>query len=434
MNARNTALSALIATRRQGAWSDGILKQYIARDGLDRRDAAFCSSLCYGVLQNRMLLDFYISGFLNGKLRDLQPVVLDILRLGMYQIAFLDKVPSSAAVNEAVEQCKRYANKRAAGLVNGVLRAAARADVLPQLDDLAIKYSHPQALVDLLRESVGDAMLVPLLASDNAPAPTTLQVNPLIPGSEHAVQELLDAGAALTPHPWLDGCWLAKGTGNLEQLEAFQDGRIFVQDAAARLAAMASGVAPGMRVIDVCAAPGGKSFAAAMQMQNEGSVLSCDIHPHKMELIEKGAQRLGITIVQPRVQSAAERRAEFVDAFDVVIADVPCSGLGVIRKKPDIRYKDLAQTERLPALQSAILDNVSAYVKPGGALLYSTCTVLRRENEDVARGFLARHSEFQLEAFKVPAGAQLENDGMLTLLPCVHGTDGFFICKLRRIR
>lgn len=433
MNARGTALSALIATRRQDAWSDGVLKQYIARDGLDRRDAAFCSSLCYGVLQNRMLLDFYISHFLSGKLKDLQPVVLDILRLGVYQLVFMDKVPASAAVNEAVEQCKTYANRRAAGLVNGVLRAISRAQTLPEPPDLATKYSHPHELVTLLRQSVGEEKLEPLLESDNRPVPTVLQLNPLFENADATLRELENAGVSLTPHPWLSGCYFAKGTGDLTQLPAFHDGRVFVQDAAARLAAIASGVTPDMRVLDTCAAPGGKSFAAAMQMQNRGSIISCDIHAHKLSLIEKGAQRLGVSIIKTRLQSAAVREEAFLDAFDVVIADVPCSGLGVIRKKPDIRYKDLAQTEQLPQLQSAILDNVSAYVRKGGVLLYSTCTVLRRENQDVALDFLARHSEFRLEPFAVPSGALLENDGMLTLLPCVHGTDGFFICKMRRI-
>ena len=168
MNARTTALSALIATRRQNAWSDGVLKEYIARDRLDARDAALASRLCYGVLQNRMLLDFYIAHFLNGKLRELQPVVLDILRLGAFQIVFLDKIPASAAVNEAVEQCKSYANRRAAGLVNGLLRAMARSrDALPEPPDLATKYSHPQKLVELLEESVGKDAIEPLLKSDN---------------------------------------------------------------------------------------------------------------------------------------------------------------------------------------------------------------------------------------------------------------------------
>ena len=393
MNARTTALSALIATRRQNAWSDGVLKEYIARDRLDARDAALASRLCYGVLQNRMLLDFYIAHFLNGKLRELQPVVLDILRLGAFQIVFLDKIPASAAVNEAVEQCKSYANRRAAGLVNGLLRAMARSrDALPEPPDLATKYSHPQKLVELLEESVGKDAIEPLLKSDNEITPTILHANPLRADAESVFAELEEAGAVLTPHPWL----------------------------------------PGMQVLDACAAPGGKSFAAAMQMRNEGSILSCDIHPHKLTLIEKGAERLGITMLQTRLQNAAEHDPALDGQFDAVIADVPCSGLGVIRKKPDIRYKPLEPLARLPELQRAILENVCRYVKPGGTLVYSTCTVLRRENEAVAEAFLEEHPDLSPETIPAPTGFGLENDGMLTLLPFKHDTDGFFICRMRK--
>ena len=433
MNARTTALSVLIATRRQNAWSDGALKEYILRDRLDARDAALASRLCYGVLQNRMLLDFYIAHFLNGKLRELQPVVLDILRLGAFQIAFLDKIPVSAAVNEAVEQCKTYANKRASGLVNGVLRAMARSrDALPQPEDLATKYSHPQALVELLRESIGEDRLEAFLRADNEITPTILHANPLRAPAQAVYEELTQQEVTLTAHPWMPDCWLAQGTGNLERLDAFREGRVYVQDPAAHLAAQAAGVGPGMNVLDACAAPGGKSFAAAMQMKDQGKITSCDIHPHKLTLIEKGAERLGISIIQTALQNAAERNELYLDKMDVVIADVPCSGLGVIRKKPDIRYKALEPLEKLPPLQGAILDNVCAYVKPGGVLLYSTCTVLKRENEAVCEAFLAAHPEFSLEAFPVPSGAGLENGGMLTLLPGVHDTDGFFICKMRK--
>lgn len=433
MNARTTALSALIATRRQNAWSDGVLKEYIARDRLDARDAALASRLCYGVLQNRMLLDFYIAYFLNGKLRELQPVVLDILRLGAFQIVFLDKIPASAAVNEAVEQCKSYANRRAAGLVNGLLRAMARnRDALPEPPDLATKYSHPQKLVELLEESVGKDAIEPLLKSDNEITPTILHANPLRADAESVFAELEEAGAVLTPHPWLPDCRLAQGTGNLERLDAFRDGRVYVQDPAAHLAALASGVEPGMQMLDACAAPGGKSFAAAMQMRNEGSILSCDIHPHKLTLIEKGAERLGITMLQTRLQNAAEHDPALDGQFDAVIADVPCSGLGVIRKKPDIRYKPLEPLARLPELQRAILENVCRYVKPGGTLVYSTCTVLRRENEAVAEAFLKEHPDLSPETIPAPTGFGLENDGMLTLLPFKHDTDGFFICRMRK--
>lgn len=433
MSARTTALCALIATRRQGAWSDGILKEYVQRDRLERRDAALAATLTYGVMQNRMLLDHYLEQVVSGGLSRLQPAMLDILRLGAYQILLLDKIPDSAAVNEAVEQTKRYVNQKAAGMTNGALRALSRKkESLEAPKDFATKYSHPQALVDLLTDSVGRDQIESFLRADNEPAPTCLQINPLLSDPDEVERALTEQEILFRKHPWLPGCYLVTGTGNLARLELFTSGKVYVQDASAKLAAMAAGVQPGMRVLDTCAAPGGKSFALAMEMKNEGSVTSCDIHAHKISLIEKGAERLGISIITAREADASKFQEEFKDGFDVVVADIPCSGLGVIRKKPDIRYKDLAPTERLPAVQAAILENVSRYVRPGGALLYSTCTVLRRENEDVANAFLARHPAFHLEAFTVPDGLDGQNGGMLTLYPHVHEADGFFICKLRK--
>ena len=260
MNARTTALSALIAMRRQDAWADGALKDYTARDRLDRRDAALAARLLYGVVQNRMLLDFYLAQAVASPLTKLQPVVLDILRLGAYQILFLDKIPVSAAVNEAVEQTKTYANKRAAGLVNGSLRTLARRkDELEKPHDLATKYSHPQPLVDCLRASMDEETLEAFLAADNDIPKTALQANPLKASAEQVAAALDEARIACEPHPWLPGCFLVSGTGNLESLPLFQSGAVYVQDAAAKLAVLASGAAPGMRVLDCCAAPAARA-------------------------------------------------------------------------------------------------------------------------------------------------------------------------------
>ena len=209
-------------------------------------------------------------------------------------------------------------------------------------------------------------------------------------------------------------------------------GVFYSQEPSASSAAPLLGVQPGMRVLDLCAAPGGKSFAAAMQMENTGSILSCDLHAHKISLIEKNAARLGISILKAEQRSASEFDPALEAQFDLVIADVPCSGLGVIRKKPDIRYKPLDAIERLPEVQRAILETVSRYVKPGGALLYSTCTVRKEENEAVALPFLQAHPEFSLEPFPVPDGLDLPNEGYAALLPHKHAADGFFICKLRK--
>lgn len=433
MGARTTALSVLIACRRQGAFSDGALKEYTARDRLDRRDAALAARLCYGVEQNRLLLDFYLSRFVRGRLKDLQPVVLDILRLGAYQILFLEKVPDAAAVNEAVTQTKKYANARASGLVNGVLRSLSRGkNALPEPPDLATKYSHPAELVVLLQASLGAETEAFLRANNEAPE-TVLQWNPLRGSEQTLLEELDEKQIAWERHPWLPGCYLVRGTGDLRGLAAFETGLVYVQDAAARAAALASGVEPGMRVLDCCAAPGGKSFAAAIAMQNRGDITSCDLHAHKIALIEAGGARLGISILHAQQQDATVFCPEWGQAMDVVIADVPCSGLGVIRKKPDIRYKDVAQLAGLSRVQTAILETVCRYVKPGGTLLYSTCTVLKRENEHILEAFLAAHPEFQPERFTLPAGSGVTDTAMATLLPQRSATDGFFIGKLRRI-
>ncbi len=435
MSARVTALSALIACRKQGAWADGVLKEYIARDRLDRRDAALASRLCYGVLQNRMLLDHHIQNLLTGGMNKLQPVVLDILRLGLYQILMMDKIPASAAVNEAVEQGKRYANRSAAGLINGVLRRAVREkDQLLPPQDLSTRYSHPRPLVDLLIDAVGQENIEALLKSHNETAQTTIQVNTLVTDDQTVLCALEDIGAEAVPHPWLPHAYHISGFGNLEQIPLFRDGGFFVQDPAARLAVEAAGLCPGMQVLDGCSAPGGKSFAAALAMENKGHIYSCDIHAHKIELLKKGAERLHISIMEPMLQDASKPVDAWEKAMDAVIADVPCSGLGVIRKKPDIRYKNLDDLAKLPEIQKRILDQLCRYVKPDGVLLYSTCTILKRENEDVVSCFLENHPEFSLEAFPLPDGLPGETTGMLTLLPSVHGTDGFFICKLRRTR
>ncbi|MGO5115603.1 16S rRNA (cytosine(967)-C(5))-methyltransferase RsmB [Candidatus Avoscillospira sp. LCP25S3_F1] len=434
MSARNTALAALIACRKNDAWSDGILKDYIRRDRLDSRDAALATRLCYGVVQNRLLLDFYLTEFVKGGVRKLQPVVQDILRLGVYQIVFMDRIPPSAAVNEAVEQGKRYANPRAAGLVNGVLRSVLRAgENLPQPTDLATRYSHPAGLVELLQDNVGEDLLEPLLQSHNTAPATVVQVNPLKTTEADLCRRWDEQGVAYVPHPWMPGCYELSGTGNLEQMDTFRDGSLLVQDAAAKLPAVVADIEPGMSILDCCAAPGGKSFAAAMALQNRGKIISCDIHPHKIQLIEKGAERLGIETLTAQVQDASAFNPQWENAMDVVLADVPCSGLGTIRKKPDIRYKALKPLEGLPAVQRRILDNVCRYVRPGGVLVYSTCTILRRENEDIVDSFLQEHPDFAAERMALPEGLGAGAVSRLTLLPCVHQCDGFFVAKLRKL-
>ena len=440
MDAREAALLTLNACNRQGGWSDGVLKKQLAAAKLDSRDAALATQLCFGVLQNQLLLDFYLSQFSNIALSRMEGKVLQALRLGAYQMLFLDRIPHSAAVNCSVEMTKRLCkNPRAAGMVNGILRSVERnLDHLPAIPNtdpvsyLSILYSHPEWLVKEFCMTLGTEEGAKLLAADNHQPPMTVMVNTLRGTAEQVAQRLTEQRVEVTPHPWLDDCLVLSKTGDLEGLEAFREGLFYVQDPASHLAVEAAEVRPGMRVLDCCAAPGGKSFAAGIAMKNEGELISCDIHPHKKKLLQAGADRLGLSLLRPMTADGKVFRPEWEGAFDRVLVDAPCSGLGVIRKKPDIRYKDPEPLKGLPEVQRAILDNASRYVRPGGILLYSTCTLLPRENEEVVRWFLEGHKDFKAESFTLPGPVGTAADGLVTLLPHRHGTDGFFICRMRR--
>ena len=432
--ARSVALDALLACENQGAWSDGYLKKAIREAGLDSRDAGLCTRLCCGVLQNEMLLDALLDRFAKPPVARMEPAVRGCLRLGLYQILFLDRVPDSAAVNESVSLARgRCRNPRAAGLVNAILRNLLRErEDLAMPEDLPTRYSHPAWLVEEFSKALGGEGVEELLAADNGEVPTAAQVNTLRITPQALLERLKSEGVEAQPHPWLEGCLLLSGTGNLEALPSFQEGLFYIQDPAARLAVLASGVTAGQRVLDACAAPGGKSFAAAMQMAGEGSITSCDIHPKKVELIRSGAARLGISTLDAMVQDGKRCKAEWLNSFDTVLTDVPCSGLGIIRKKPDIRYKDPEPLLGLPRIQSEILNNCAQYVRPQGVLLYATCTVLERENSAVVADFLDKRKDFILESFTLPGPIGTVESGMLTLWPHIHGTDGFFFAKLRR--
>ena len=440
MDAREVALLTLNACQRQGGWSDGVLKKQLAAAGLDSREAALATQLCFGVLQNQLLLDFYLASFSNIPLKRMEGKVLQALRLGAYQMLFLTKIPHSAAVNRSVEMTRAHCkNPRAAGMVNGILRSMERSlnrlPTIPQEDPaayLSTLYSHPAWLVKEFILSLGQEEAAQLLAENNSQPPTCIMVNTLKTTAEELTARLEEHRITVAPHPWMENCLLLSKTGALEQLDAFQQGLFYVQDPASRLAAIAAAPAPGMRVLDCCAAPGGKSFACAIAMGDRGEVVSCDLHPHKKALIQAGADRLGLTCIHPKTADASAFRPEWEGAFDLVLVDAPCSGLGVIRKKPDIRYKDPEALAGLPAVQSAILANAARYVRPGGTLLYSTCTLLRRENEEVAGRFLETDSTFKPESFTLPGPVGTAASGMVTLWPHRHGTDGFFICKLRK--
>ena len=432
--AREAALAALEKCRRDGAWSGAAIDTAIKKSTLDTREAALASRLCLGVLQNGTLCDFYIDSFCTAK--KLEPKVRDILRMGVYQLLFLDKIPARAAVNESVKLCRSAGYERASGLVNAILRrVSTEKESLPEIpnpgtaEHLSIKYSHPLWIADRLIKEHGYDFAESFLKCCNTPPTLDIQVNTLkISAAEYA--DMLDrSGMAFRAFDFPSGCIELAG-GNVAALPGFDDGLFYVQDRAARLAAEIAGAAPGWAVLDTCSAPGGKAFASALRMNNKGSILACDIHEKKLGLIQRGAEKLGIDIIKTRACDAREYNSEMDSQFDLVIADVPCSGIGVIRKKPEIRARKESEIANLPAIQLDILCNAAKAVKPGGALLYSTCTVLRDENESVVERFLEINNSFALSAYAL--GEETVENGMRTFWPNVDGTDGFFAARLIR--
>ena len=440
--AREVAAFTLFSMEEDGAWSDGALHHYLDRAGLAPRDRALATRLAYGVVQNRMLCDWYLRQFSKVRLSKITPRVHICLQLGIYQLALTDRIPAHAAVAETVTLIRNYAhaNDRTVGFANGVLRAVAQAveeNRLPRLNCpdkenfYSLRYSHPEWLVRLLSAQYGQKETAAILAANNAAAPVSIRVNRLRSTREAVLERLSADGFSVQPHPTAEAIILAE-SGDIASHPLFAEGIVTIQDTASAVCVELLDPQPGAFVLDCCAAPGGKTFYIAERMRNQGTLISCDIYEHKLEKIQAGAQRLGLSIVQPTLQDAAQFRAEWAGKADSVLCDVPCSGMGIIRKKPEIRYKDAQEIQELPTIQKSILENCAQYVKPGGTLVYSTCTILERENQAVVQEFLAQHAEFQAEPISHPVFGTSEN-GMITLLPSIHNTDGFFIAKLRRL-
>lgn len=432
---RQAAYQVLMRCRKNGAWSEDAISAEITKCGLDTRDGALCSRIAIGVLQNVSLLDFYISCYCTTPLKKLDPRVLDILRLSAYQLLFMDKIPVSAAVNEGVALCKKQVNPKASGLCNAVLRRIAEnRDKLPEVpgkpgaEYLSVQYSHPLWYVEELVEQYDYDFAEQVLAANNMTPPVYAHGNTLHGGVDlvEALQEF-EAEASELP-----GSVVLTTTAGITNSEAFRNGDFYIQDMAAKLAALVGDAKPGMTVLDACAAPGGKTIASAMLMNDHGRIISCDIHEKKLRLIHENMVRLGISIVETRVMDARKPAEDLYEAADLIIADVPCSGLGVIRRRPEIRWKNRDELDALPRIQLDILEGLAPCLKHGGTLVYSTCTVRSKENELLVRAFLDKHKEFEIEPFTLPCGIGEVPSGMMTFWPHLYGTDGFFVCKMRK--
>ena len=426
---RKTAYEVLLDMETNQSYSNLALNNFIEKNKPE--NPAFVRELVYGVLENRILLDYYLAQLVASGLKKVKKQDLTILRMGVYQILAMDSVPDYAAINESVVLARKFCRGRDK-FINGVLRNFQRrqAELEASLPDrsfdpakyLSVRYSAASWLVDLWLAAYGLDKTEGLLAASNGRPLLCLRTNLLKGTREELMQRLVEAGYQVEAGTLSGRSILVtgKGTGILEH-DLFREGWFSVQDEASTLTADTVNPKPGNLAVDVCAAPGGKTMAMAELMGTEGEIYAFDIYEHKLKLIQDQAARLGTGIVKTRCQDGRIALKELEGQADCVLADVPCSGLGVIRRKPEIKTKDHAEMDfaELVQRQKEILESASTYVKPGGTLVYSTCTVNPEENEEQVRMFCERHPEFKLESMK-----QLMPD---------RETDGFFISKMSRV-
>ncbi len=436
MNLREIALSLLNEYELDGKYVNLSLTSHRA-DRLSREERAALTALLYTTVEHKLTYDYYISALAKRSTDKIDVTVLNILRLGMCQIVDMASIPDFAAVNETVKLARGRSER---SFVNGVLRAAARAKgegKLPLPDRkksaaryISVAYSFPLWLTRHFIELLGERECEALFEKFNSISYTDLTVNLSKIARDELIARFSEAGITAEPSPYSALTVRIAGSVNPTALPGFGDGLFFVQDTASAISALALDTKEGDAVLDVCACPGGKSFSAAILAGVEGSVLSLDIHESKLPLIESGRDRLGLNNITVRAHDATVSDPRLYDSFDRVICDCPCSGLGVLSKKPDMRYRDPEGISELPELQYSILETSCRYVKAGGALVYSTCTLSKDENEGVVSRFLDTHPDF--EAADFTAGTLVSCKGMLTLWPHIHSTDGFFIAKLTK--
>lgn len=436
-DARMTAAKLLMRMENSGSYSNILLDHALSASELSERDKAFAAALFYGVTERQLTLDYVIEKNSNLPFAKLDKNTVIVLRMGLYQILYMPSMPESAAVNESVKLCKKLKLFHATGFVNGLLRGFIRSGKkiefggLSDEERLSVEFSCPKRLTEKWTEEYGAENARKILEASIGAPPIYARVNTMRVSEDELVRLLKKDGIKAEVFPRLSGCVKLEKTGDIEKSQAFKDGLFHVQDVSSQLCCLTLRPIVNETVIDICAAPGGKSFTMAELMGNNGRVISMDLYEQRVGLIAEGARRLGLRIVEPRVNNAVSFNEELPQA-DRVLCDVPCSCLGTIRRKPEIKYKDEDVSE-LPRLQRAILEISARYVKVGGTLVYSTCTLSKAENEGVAEDFARSHDDFAPIVQTLPyIGA--ENAPMRTFFPEKDGGDGFFTASFRRVK
>lgn len=451
LTARDVALDALLQMEKNEGYSNLVIDKALKAAGLDRRDGALASTIFYGVLEKKLTLDYFISQCLRTPSKKLDKTVNMALRCGAYQILYLDRVPDSAAVNEAVNGIKGRGRAAYSGFVNGVLRSMIRRKgefSLPEGDSLralSLRYSVPQGLVSLWIKAYGRDITRRLLGSLTEQAPIYLRVNSQKTTSDALAGSLAERGVLFERYQTPPETGILRGASPAG-LPEFEEGLFHVQDLSAQLVCEILDPRPGENVCDCCAAPGGKTFTVAEKMEGKGSVTALDLYKGRTRLIEDGARRLGLVNVTAKTADLT-KPVENLPPMDRVLCDAPCSGFGVIRRKPEIRYKDLSCLDELPELQTAILKNAARLVRPGGTLVYSTCTLDPRENGEVAERFLQENNDFIPMKIELPAVRRGGDEGSggtglsrcidepshhLTMMPFAGASDVFFAAAFRK--
>lgn len=435
--ARDVALRALLQIHRQNGYSNIVLDQALNTSGLDSRDGALASAIVYGVLERRITLDYYLSQCLKDPRKKLDPTVQAALRCGAYQILFLDRVPDAAAVNETVNALKNMEKAQFSGFVNGVLRGLIRRKEQikpPDGDSLrarSLRYGVPQELIGLWQQSYGDEFTRSLLGSLMEKPALYVRINKMKATPQQLKAQLEAGGMELDLIENMDYAAILRGCGAPAHLAAFQEGLFHVQDLSAQMICQILAPNPSDIICDCCAAPGGKSFTLAQEAPG-GRIYAFDLYESRVRLIRDGARRLGLDHVEASVNDAFKGFQNF-PRFDRILCDVPCSGFGVIRRKPEIRYRPLAEIRDLPKLQYNILLQASRALKSGGVLVYSTCTLNPAENREVAERFLQENSDF--EAMNIDLEVTrcvVEPPYMLTMTPFTGASDGFFAAAFQK--
>lgn len=420
-NARLVAVKALMKINRDKAYSNITLDKIFADYDLDNKDKSLATALVYGVLDRKITIDYIISKFSKTPLKKMSPMTIEAIRIGIYQIYFLERIPESAAVNESVNIIKRSKESRNSGFVNAVLRNAIRNPLsLPEGDsaeELSVRYSCPKWIIESFISDYGVEDTKELLKESLLSPPVVIRVNTLKTTEDELITLLENSGVKALKTD-IKNALKIEGGIDIKNNPYYKDGYFYVQDSASQTAVSKLEVKPCEKVLDICAAPGGKSFTMALLMENKGEIVACDLYEHRVMLIKRSAKRLCLDIIKTEVSDATKVNENFSE-FDAVLCDVPCSGLGVLRRKPEIKYKETEDFKEIEEIQRKILNNSATYLKNGGRLLYSTCTLRKAENEDMVKEFLEQNPNFTLV---------YEH----TFMPHKDNTDGFYCALIKK--